>query len=144
MKKIILSLLLLAPCGFLIAQDRQHPSDRVQHAFQRDYPEAKEPHWSQNNGRWHARFDDRSAYDRGEMIAHYDRYGRHIESHTFYNHEDVPAPVMERARTRYHGDNYRFTRIERPGTPSFFKIQFTLGGRERTTYLDERGRERNY
>jgi hypothetical protein len=147
MKNSLFALLMLLPGGLLVAQNRSHRvPETVQQSFHRDYPDAANPRWSQSNGQWHADFTDRSADDRGEMVAHYDRDGRHIDSHIPYNREDVPASVMERAKKHYHGGhNYRFTRIERPGdNDAFFQVRVNLNGRERTTYINESGRDREY
>lgn len=147
MKKSFLVLLLLVPAGLLVAQSRSRQApEPIQQSFHKDYPDAGNPRWSQSNGEWHADFTDRSSDDRGEMVAHYGRNGRHIDSHIPYNREDVPAPVLEKAKRHYHGGrNYRFTQIERPGeNNALFQVRVNLNGRDRTTYLDENGRSREY
>jgi hypothetical protein len=142
-KTLFIVILSVAICGAGIAQDRdrQVPSS-VQHAFQRDYPDAREPHWTSDHGQWHADFDDHSRYDRGEMVAHYDRYGRHIDSHIPYDPNDVPRPVMERMHRRYHARDYYFERIERPHAEPLFRVNLSLDGGQKTVYMDEYGHER--
>ena len=147
MKNTFFALLLLAPAGHLFAQDRHYEAPgQVQQSFQRDYPQAENPRWSQTHDQWHADFTDKSPDDRGEMVAHYDRRGRHIDSHVPYDQGDVPAEVTRRARDHYRGGrNYRYTRIERSGDqPALFQVRVNLNGRDRTTYLDENGRTRKY
>lgn len=146
MKNTMLAFAILMAGSPLLAQDHNgHAPQRVQQSFHRDYPEANDARWRQTNGQWHADFNDHSREDRGEMVAHYDRYGRHLDSHVRYDPNDVPAPVIERTRTRYHGaQDVRYTRIERPGATSLFQVQLNLGGRTRTNYVDEHGRERTY
>jgi hypothetical protein len=147
MKRTILAMAFLLAGSMLFAQQGHHQApERVRQSFQRDYPNAANSRWSMSNGEWHANFTDRSDNDRGEMVAHYDRYGRHIDSHIPYAQNDVPAPVMERARARYHDARYyRYTRVERGGrNEDLFKIEVNLGGRTRTSYVDEQGHDRAY
>ena len=147
MKRVIfLSLISLATACQVIAQEgRHHAPSAVRHSFQRDYPEAGNAQWSQNNGQWSASFTDRSPDDRGEMVAHYDRYGSHVDSHIPYDRNDVPQAVVERTRSRYpdaRDENY--TRIERPRGEALFQVNLHERGRHRRIYMDDNGRERKY
>src|SRR5580704_16593811 len=103
MKKVfVITIVCLATAGQSIAQDgRHHAPTAVRHAFQRDYPEAGDPQWNLTNGQWSADFTDHSQYDRGEMVAHYDRSGHHVDSHIPYDRNDVPAPVIEKTQRSY-------------------------------------------
>jgi hypothetical protein len=145
MKKTLFVIFLsLAVGGHLFAQegDRHVPST-VRHSFQRDYPEARDPQWSSEHGQWHANFQDHSRYDRGEMVAHYDHYGHHIDSHIPYDPNDVPQPVVERTQKHYQGGRgYSYERIERPGAEPLFQVSVDLQGGHKTVFMDENGRER--
>jgi len=145
-KLIFLAFFTLASTGQLIAQDGQNHAPRgVQRAFQRDYPEAHNPQWNRVHGQWHANFEDRSRFDRGEMVAHYDQYGHHVDSHIPYDRNDVPPVVIERTRRYYpDGRDYNYTRIEHPGRQPLFQVSFSIGGKSRTTYVDDNGREKKY
>ncbi len=136
-------LFLSAGAGSYAQEGRDHAPAPVQRAFQRDYPEARAAHWSSTHGQWHANFNDHSPSDRGEMVAHYDQRGRHIDSHIRYDPYDVPSPVVEWARRRYpHARDYSYTRIERPSGQPLFEVHLDLGGQGRTVYMDDHGREK--
>jgi len=145
-KVLFLALIALAGAGPLIAQDRhQQAPSGVQRAFQRDYPDARNPQWGRANGQWHADFTDHSRYDRGEMVAHYDQYGHHVDSHIPYDRNDVPPVVVDRVQKNYPGaSNHSYTRIEHPGQQPLFQVSLNLHGANRTTYVDEHGREKKY
>ena len=145
MKKTMICLYLLMSGSLLFAQYAHVAPDQVQQSFHKDYPAANNARWSQIHGQWHANFTDQGPNDNGEMIAHYDRNGRHIESHIPYDQNDVPAPVMERLNMKYRGaHHYRFTRIEHSDGNEYFQIRLNSHGRDRTVYMDEQGHERQY
>ena len=145
MKNTLLAVLFLATGGFAVAQSRhQTPPAQVRQSFQRDFPGANDARWSQSGNQWHANFNDRSSEDRGQMVAHYDGNGRHIDSHIPYATQDVPQPVYSSARNRYHDDHMEFTRIEHPSRGDYFEVRGHVRGRIRTTFYDERGHERRY
>ena len=147
MNKVILSVLfVLTLAGQLAAQDRhQQAPAAIQRSFQRDYPEARNPQWSSDHGQWHANFEDHSRYDRGEMVAHYNQYGHHIDSHIPYDRNDVPPVVIHKTERTYPGArDYSYTRIEHPGGQPLFQVSLNLQGRNRTVYLDDNGREKRY
>ncbi|HEV9037090.1 MAG TPA: hypothetical protein VGQ51_10730 [Puia sp.] len=148
MKSIILVLGALAIAQIAPAQEhrnQQQVPSNVRNSFQRDYPKAGDTRWSESGGQWHADFTDRSPKDRGEMTAHYDRHGRHIDSHIPYDDRDVPSEVRRRTEHRYpHGRDYSYTRIEHPGGQPLFQVSLNLGGAHKTTYVDDQGRPRTY
>jgi hypothetical protein len=145
-KALFFMVALSAIAGPSIAQEgRHHAPASVQRSFQRDYPEAGNPEWSETNGQWSADFTDHSRYDRGEMVAHYDRSGHHVDSHVPYDRSDVPTAVVARTQRNYpdaSGDSY--TRIERPGQRALFQVSLRAHGRRHTIYVDDNGRERKY
>ncbi|HLZ86117.1 MAG TPA: hypothetical protein VKQ52_02700 [Puia sp.] len=144
--KFLLFLLLLSGEAVLA----QHGGDQsvprsVQRNFQRDYPEAGDARWSSSGKEWHADFTDHSRYDRGEMVAHYDQTGRHVDSHIPYDRNDVPNPVIHHVERKYPGgSDYSYTRIERPGAQAVFQVGLSLNGRHTNKYVDDQGRERSY
>lgn len=145
-KVLFFTLISLAAAGQLIAQNSHHHAPAaVQQSFQKDYPEARNPKWSSNNGQWHASFTDHSQYDRGEMVAHYDHSGHHVDSHIPYDRNDVPQAVVEKTKRSYPGakDDY-YTRIEQPGGQALFQVNLHIQGKRRTMYVDDNGRERKY
>jgi hypothetical protein len=145
-KVMFLALLGLVVGGPLVAQEmHHHVPEKIQRSFHRDYPEARDPQWSSSNGQWHAYFDDHSRYDRGEMVAYYDQYGHHIDSHIPYDRDDVPSAVVERTHRNYpDGKNYTYTRIERSGGQPLFRVELNLENKNRTLYVDESGHEQKY
>lgn len=145
-KRIFTTLLIFTAAGAVTAQDRHHQAPAaVQQSFHRDYPEARDPQWHYSNSHWNADFEDHSRYDRGEMVAHYDRYGRHVDSHIPYDRNDVPPAVVQKTERHFpDGRDYNYTRIEQPGRPALFQVSLNLRGSNRTVYLDDNGRERRY
>ena len=147
MKKVLFFMVIFsAVAGRSIAQEgRHHAPTRVQRSFHRDFPEAGDPQWSEINGQWSADFTDHSQYDRGEMVAHYDRSGNHVDSHVPYDRSDVPAAVVTRTHRNYpDASDDAYTRIERPGKTALFQVKLREHGRRHTMYLDDNGRERKY
>ncbi len=145
MKKTMIAVILLISGGFLFAQERHHDvPDQVRQNFQHDYPDARQTHWNQSNGHWHASFNDQSPRGRGEMIAHYDQDGRHLDSHIPYDDHDVPPAIMEHLQNKYRRGHYRFERIEAPDNTGFFRVMIRLGGRNRIVFMNEQGEERPY
>lgn len=148
MMKTLLLVLLVAGCQCAMAQrtnDKQQVPRNVQHNFQRDYPQASDTRWSTSGNEYHADFTDRSPNDRGEMVAHYDRNGRHIDSHIPYDPNDVPSSVVNHVQKRYPGSrDHNYTRIERPGASPLFQVSMSINGKHTNKYVDDRGQERNY
>ena len=145
-KVMFFILIFLATAGPLIAQEsRHHVPAAVRNSFQKDYPEAGDPQWSAANGHWSASFTDHSQYDRGEMVAHYDQSGYHVDSHIPYDRNDVPQAVVERTQRSYPGaDGDSYTRIERRGQQPLFQVNLRVHGKSRRMYIDDNGRERKY
>ncbi len=143
---ILFALLFLAFAGSLAAQDRDRQAPRaIQQAFHRNYPEARDPQWSSSHGQWSADFTDGSRYDRGEMVAHYDQNGHHVDSHIPYDRNDVPPVVIQRTERNYPGaSDYNYTRIESPGRQPLFQVRLNQRGSNKTLYFDDNGRERQY
>jgi hypothetical protein len=156
MKKILIYLLVAGSQGVLLLAGSQqvlaqHRGDNqdvprsVQQRFQKDYPDAGNAKWGRSGGEWHADFTDHSRYDRGEMVAHYDRNGHHLDSHIPYDRNDVPTPVIHHMERRYPGaSNPSYTRIERPGGQPLFQVSLNLNGHRTNRYVDDQGRERSY
>jgi hypothetical protein len=145
-KVLFLALGVFLVDGQLLAQDtHRHVPASIQRSFKRDYPEARNPQWSSTKGQWHADFDDHSRYDRGQMVANYDQYGQHIDSHIPYDRNDVPSAVVDGTQRNYPGgQNYTYTRIERPTGNPLFQVTLDLQNKNRTHYVDENGREQKY
>ena len=145
MKNTLLVLLYLAMGEFGMAQRAHHNApERVRQAFTRNFPDAGDARWSHSGTQWSATFDDRGGQDRGEMVAHFDNDGRYIDSHIPYAESDVPQPVFESARRRYHKSRIHVSMIDHPSRPDVFEVRGRVNGRQRISYYDERGRVRSY
>lgn len=145
MKNTLLAITFALTGGSVVAQTHQHVApERVRQSFSKNFPEAGNERWTHSGGQWNATFDDRSSEDRGEMVAHFDVNGHYIESHIPYAEGDVPQAVDESARRRYHHGHYRVTMIDHPSRPDVYAVRGEVNGRQRTSYYDERGRERSY
>jgi hypothetical protein len=145
MKNTLLAILFALMAELATAQTAHHAApERVRQSFSRNFPEARDAHWSHTGGRWNATFDDRSSQDRGEMVAHFDEHGGYIESQIPYAENDVPRAVDESARKRYHHGRYHVTMIDHPSRPDVYEVRGDVNGRRRISYYDERGRERSY
>jgi hypothetical protein len=153
MKKIMFFLLLTLSVGFVFAQKRDHDRDRddrrnappleVQKSFQRDYPNYNNTaNWDWRNNQWHTRYKDREHGDR-DVDVYYDRGGRRMVTQTLWDLNDLPLNVRNRMYRRYHTNDYRVYRLERPGRGITFQITFGRNN-NRVVYLDERGREIRY
>src|SRR5579872_6640976 len=131
--KTLLVVLLATSCQLVMAQrgnEVQHVPRNVQQRFQRDYPQAADTRWSSSGNEYHADFTDRSPNDRGEMVAHYDRNGHHLDSHIPYDRNDVPSSVVHHVEGSYPGSrDQSYTRIERPGTRPVFQVSMTFKGK---------------
>lgn len=142
---MFLALFVLVADGQVIAQDTRHAPAAIRRSFERDYPEARDPQWSSTHSQWHADFNDHSRYDRGEMVAHYDQYGHHIDSHIPYDRDDVPSVVVDRTQRNYPGGrDYTYTRIERRAGRPLFRVSLRLQNKNRTIYVDDNGHEHRY
>jgi hypothetical protein len=147
MKKVLIFLLVVYGQSVHAQRDRgdQQVPRTVQQNFHKQYPDARDTRWSSSGGDWHADFTDHSPADRGEMVAHYDHSGHHIDSHIPYDRNDVPTPVVRHIEQRYPGgSDHSYTRIERPGKQPLFQISLNLNGKRTHKYVDDQGREKNY
>jgi len=144
MIKIFVTILCLCTALMVSAQNRNEPPGNVRESFQKSYPHSQPSTWNHSSVGWSVQFEDRD-HDNGEVIAHFDNSGRHIDTHVFYDNNDVPPPVMENLHRRYRGaDDYEFNRIERQGEEGMFQVHFRHNKRYRTMYVDDRGHEREY
>ena len=145
MIKLIFSSLLLLTAGGLSAQSthsRKAPST-VTESFQKDYPDAKQPQWKQNNGQWNANF--KSGSDNHSVAAYYDGKGKHIDSHVNLRKNDVPAPVAEKVSSRYPGGHVsQYTKIERPADKEVYQVKVKQHNKSRTVYMDAEGKDQSY
>ncbi len=148
MKQTIFALLLLSSC-MAFAQRRHRDNDQnnttpppsVQQNFQRENPN-QNARWSRTNNQWHAIYKDNNNRD---VETYYDGYGRKRDSHIAWNRNDVPRDLDNKINRTYHTRNYNAVRIERPNSAPLFQILLNLGGgRNRTVYMDEQGRQRQY
>jgi hypothetical protein len=150
MKKIFFSLLLVAGSTMIFAQngqpdrsrrDQQMPST-VQKSFERDNPGVTNANWDRrNNNQWHGTYRDKNNRD---VEVFYDRSGHRMSTHKQWDRNDFPKDLDHRFNTRYHTSDYQVYRIERPKAKPLFQIRFQLGGKDKTVYMDERGRETRY
>jgi hypothetical protein len=146
MKITMLAILFLASGSFAMAQNNhRNAPENVRQSFHKDFPDANNASWSRNNTQWHAKFNDKSADDRGEMVAHYDQNGQYIDSYTPYARQDVPTPVYNSAQRKYrHNKNFEIGKVENPGVGDFFQVRVNVGGKTKTSFYDEQGNERQY
>jgi len=146
--KTLFVLLLAAGSQVALGQRRnedQHVPRNVQQNFQKQFPQAADTRWSHSGNDWQADFTDHSPEDRGEMVAHYGRNGRHLDSHIPYDRNDVPSTVTRNVEKRYpHSKDHFYTRIERPGMQPLFQVSMTIGGKHTYRYVDDQGRQRTY
>jgi hypothetical protein len=144
MKTKILTLVFVAITSSAFSQNDMNPPRRVRESFQKEYPQSQPSHWRFTAGNWNVVFEDRDN-DNGQVTAHFDSRGRHVDSHIRYDENDVPAPVKDNLRQKYDGsDNYEYTRIDRPGREDIYQARFRHHKKYRTVYLDETGREKEY
>jgi hypothetical protein len=148
MKKTIFSLLLLSST-IAFAQRRYHDNNRdnntppstVQQTFQRENPN-QNANWNYRNNEWHATYKDNN---NRQAETYYDRNGRRRDSHINWDRNEVPRDLDDRINRTYHTRNYNAVRIERPNSQPLFQISLNLGGgRNRTVYMDEQGRQKQY
>ena len=113
----------LVPGAMLMAQSHNYDApDQVRVTFNKQYPKAEKTHWSRNGSQWTANFRDD---EHGEMYAHYNKNGDHLESRIPYSQSDVPGPVRDMVKQRYpHGRDHEYTKIERNhGNDQFYQVR---------------------
>jgi hypothetical protein len=141
MKKLSFSLALIFSVSFLFAQnDREHHDNKnvpasVRQNFSKDNPAANNAHWSKSNGRYHATFKK----DDHDVDSYYDNRGQHLYNRTPWDRKQLPPDYDKRIRSRYHTNDYRVARIERPNNQSLFELILNIGGKSKTVYTDEHG-----
>ena len=159
MKKIIFIGTLILSSTKLFAQDRDRDRDNnnnrdrrnerqapnsVQESWRREHPDVNNPSWEQRNGQWHARYQDQRNNNRN-TDSYYDQRGRHIDTHTEWDRNQMPQDFDRRIRSRYHARDYQVTRIDRANNQgSLFQVLLNSGSRKRTIYTDEHGNSVNY
>jgi len=144
MKKLIFSILLLSSTISFAQRktnNRNDPPSTVQRNFQRDNP-SHNANWDQKNNDWHANYKDDNNRD---VNVYYDRNGRRKETRVNWSRNEVPRDLDDRINKTYHTKNYNAVKIERPNNQPLFQILLNLaGGKTRTVYLDEKGRQKQY
>jgi hypothetical protein len=144
MKKSISLILCCVIVCAAMSQERSRPPAQVRESFQKMYPQSQPSRWNHENGSWSVEFDDRDN-DNGQVTAHFDSRGRHIDTHVYYSANDIPAPVIDHLHQQYNGaENYQYTHIERHRGGDFYQVHFRHKGKRRTVYLDDHGNERQY
>jgi hypothetical protein len=142
MKKSLITVLCAGCFYFGFSQNDYNPPRHVRESFQKEYPQSQPGQWNHSSAGWSVNFDDRD-HNNGEVTAHFDGSGRHIDTHVPYDNNDVPAPVMDHVRSRYPGsDQYDVTRIDRSGQ-GVYQFRLRHQKKSRTLYLDENGQQRN-
>jgi hypothetical protein len=133
-------------CAILtgFSQSGNEPPRNVRESFQKEYPHSQPSEWAHSSKGWTANFDDKDN-NNGEAIAHFDRNGRHIDTYTRYDNNDVPNPVIKHLHSRYPvTDNYEISRIERRGHTDVFRAEVKHDGRSSVLYIDEKGQPASY
>jgi hypothetical protein len=157
MKTIIFSLLLLSGTTLFAQNDRRYNNNnsynsngnynayqapqRVRQGWQRDHADNSNPQWEKRRKHWDAHYIDQANHN---VDAYYDKRGRLVDTHRELDRNDIPADFDDRIRSRYRTNNYRVTRIDRPGSTSLFQIILNLGSGSRTVYWNEQGNEVRY
>jgi hypothetical protein len=142
MTKILFSLSLLLAGNFLFAQETQthqrhnnNVPNTVQENFRKDHPDATNEHWAKSNGKYHATYNR----DNHHVDDYYDTKGNHVYARTQWDRNSLPADYDQTVRTRYHTRNYKVAKIDRPGNQSLFELNFSIGGKNKTVYTDDKG-----
>ena len=144
MKKYMITALFGLGVIFAFSQNGYNPPDNVRRSFQKEYPQSQPTRWYQSNASWNVDFEDRD-HNNGEVTAHFNSNGRHIDTHVPYDNHDVPAPVVENLNRNYPGaNNYEYTRIDRPGESGVYQVNLNHRGKRKTVYMDNRGYKRDY
>jgi len=144
MKKSLITGSIMLFALFAFSQNEYNPPRSIRNSFHREYPQSQPLQWHHSGVIWSVQFDDRD-HDNGEVIAHFDRTGRHLDTHVFYDNNDVPTPVIDNLQKRYPGsDGYQFTRIDRRGQQDIYKVHMRHHNKYRDVYLNERGHATEY
>jgi hypothetical protein len=144
MKKILMTILSGVMVSFAFPQSGHHPPRAVSESFQKEYPHSKPSRWTHSTTGWSVEFEDKD-FDNGEVTAHFDSRGRHMDTQIPYDDGDVPAMVKDNLHKRYPGsDHYEYTRIDRDGDKPLYKAKFIHKKKYKTMYVDQQGEHRNY
>jgi hypothetical protein len=166
MKRIFFSMLLLGSAVVTFAQDRDRDRDRddrdrnyrdernynargdvpsnVWNSFHNTYPNSREERWERSGRNWHVYYTDPN-YNNRPVDLYYDRRGRLIDTHTYWDYNNLPSDFNERIHNRYHirDNNYKVYRIERRNGEPVFQIMLNDGS-NRTFYADQYGNPIRY
>lgn len=136
MKRLILMSLLFST----MAVFAQNTPASIRISFEREYPNVNynNVRWEQRSNQWHANYMDN--YKRN-VDAYYDQYGNRIDTHIFWERNNVPTRVQTRVNRRYNTNEYNTYRIERPSATPLFQIRI---GTRQPVYMNERGRKKRY
>jgi hypothetical protein len=145
MKKIFISMIMLPGALVCFSQQRNHPPENARKSFQQQYPNTQPTQWQQSGRGWSADFDDRTEHGYGEATAHFDKNGRHIDTHITFDSKDVPQEVMTHLHDKYPGSrNYEFTRIQGHDDKEYYRVHFRHKKKDRIIYTDRMGHEERF
>jgi hypothetical protein len=144
MKRGLITMVLGFSIVFGFSQHEHTPPRQVAESFQKEYPRSKPSQWSRSNDGWSVTFQDND-HNNGEATAYFDGSGKYVETHTPYDHNDVPVSVRNHARDSYGAsDQYDYTRIDRRGEKAVYKTQVKSKKHNKTIYMDNDGHEKEY
>jgi hypothetical protein len=144
MKRILMTISFTFLMIFVFSQEGHRPPKTVSESFQKEYPRSSPSHWTHSAKGWNVEFEDKD-YDNGEVTAHFDSRGRHLDTQIPYDEGDVPSSVKDNLHKQYPGsDHYEYTRIDRAGDKPVYKARFKHRKKYRTIYVDQQGEHRNY
>jgi hypothetical protein len=144
MKKTLITAFCMLIVFIAVSRDGRQPPKHVRDAFQKEYPNSKSGVWNHSGTNWSVNFEDKD-HNYGEVTAHFDSRGRHIDTNIPYDNNDVPAPVIDKVKHGYPTYNdYDVTRIDRSGENSVYKVNLRSKSTNRTLYLDEKGEKKSY
>jgi len=143
--KVSLTLFLLL-CGiFGFSQNNHLPPNNITQSFQREYPKSHPSDWKQSNdGGWSVSFDDND-HNNGEVMAYYNKSGKHYDTHIPYDKKDVPSTVSDHMQKHYGSTgDYEYTRIDRPGENSVYLTHYKHKKSYKAVYVNKEGHEKEY
>ena len=143
MKKIFLVLVFCTGSTMIFAQhkeNRKDPPAEVQRSWKKDFPDRDNEAWEWKNNQWSTGYKDKDHNNRHVKVF-YDKNGKKKYSQTEWDRKDLPAPVQNRIRSKYHMDNYSAYKVDRPAGGFYFQVTF---GNNQIVYLDNQGRETSH
>jgi hypothetical protein len=124
------------------SQNDHTPPRNISQSFSREYPQSRAAQWSRSNNEWSVSFEDND-HNNGEVTAHFDFTGRHIDTHIPYDNQDVPPTVTNHMRNQYGpSETYEYTRIDHKGEKPVYMSHYKNDRGDKTIYMDNNGRER--